>query len=157
MFSKFKHWLTEMALKKEVKSNPIMRLAFENIKNNWHEVGILSSLSEENMVIHHSEFFSMVNDILEADDVIKELRLNIINYVTAYSQYMTLCITPDDKELLFIKDSPYVSGELNEHLGLEGTQNLTEKFREIYFNNPSVTSDELGFMFITHGINELLH
>lgn len=87
-----------------------MQLALENVKRNWHEVGILSSLPEEATQIHLSEFFSIVNGIFEADDGIKELRLKIVDYVVAYSQYMTLYITPEDKDLLFIKESPYVTG-----------------------------------------------
>jgi hypothetical protein len=143
MLKKFRQWRKDKALENVVKSNPIMQLALENVKKNWHEIGILSSLSEEATQTHLSEFFSIVNGILEADDGIKELRLRIVDYVMAYSQYMTLYVTPENKDLLFIKESPYVTGELNEHIGVEGTQNLTEKFREIYFNNPSVTSDEL--------------
>ena len=142
MFTKFFERRKQKALEREIVNDPLTMLLMHNVKKNWDEVGILSSLSEEATKVHHADFFAVVQSILGASNILEELRLQISNYVIAYSQHMTLVITPDDKPYLFIKDSPYVSGELNQHLGRDGTSEI-EKFKEIYFNYPSISPEEL--------------
>lgn len=143
MFKRFFERRKEKLLEQEVANDPTTKLIIHNVQKNWNDVGILSELSSEITEMHQSEFVSIINNILAADNVLEELRLQIMNFVVGYSQYMTLTLTPEYKHHLFTKDSPYVTGELNQYLGKNGTSDLTDKFKEIYFNNPSVSAQEL--------------
>lgn len=143
MFKRFFERRKERLLEQELANDPIMQLIMHNTQKNWHEVGILSALSSETAEIHHRDFLLKVQKIMAADNILVELRKQICNAVIGYSEYMTVTITPEDKQHLFIKDSPYVTGELTQHLGKDGTSDLLDKFKEMYFNNPDTSAQDL--------------
>ena len=143
MIKRFLAKRKEKALEREMAKDPLVMLMFTNVKKNWHEVGILAQLSDEATEVHHTDFFSLIQNIIGADNVIAELRIQIINRVIAYSDNMTLVLTPEDKSLMFTKNSPYVTGEINQHIGQSGTSELTQMFKEAHFNHPEISPTDL--------------
>lgn len=143
MFKYFRQKSKEKSLMKELAKDALTLELFKHVNENWHNVAILSSVSEEVTQNHLTEFFSIVEGITGSGNPIQELRKHICTYVLEYANYLTLVLTPEDKKVMFVKDSEFVSGELYEHLGEEGAKELTDKFKEYSFNYPKVSGDGL--------------
>ena len=143
MFKSFRQRSKEKSLVKELAKDPLTLELVKHVNDNWHSVAILSSVSEEVAQSHLTEFFSIVESITTAANPIQELRSHLCTYVLLYAEYLPLVLTAEDKNGMIVKDSGFVSGELYEHIGEEGTKELTDKFKEYYFNNPEASGEEL--------------
>ena len=143
MFGKFIEKIKARQLNKEMSKDPLNIALMECVKENWHEVTVLGSCTQEFTENNMLEFFSMVNTIRTSESPLEELREKICIAVMEYAEYLTLVITPTDKGQMLTKDSKFVTGGVNEKIGTKGTKELTDNFKEIYFNNPDVSKEEL--------------
>lgn len=129
-----------------MKDDPLTAALVDHTKRNWHDVGILANSSPEFTQRRMEEFFSVVEGIRQNADPVSEVRKYLVDSIESYSSFLTLCITPEDKDQMFIAESEFVSGELNQHLGDPRTKDLAPQFKELFFNYPDSSVDDVKYI-----------
>ena len=140
-------WLKERrSLKKTsaaMKDDPLMGALLDHTKKNWHDVGILANSSPEFTQRQMEEFFTVVERVKQSENPTLALREYLVNAISVYASFLTLCITPEYKDQMFTSESQFVSGELNQHLGDPKAKDLVPQFKELFFNYPDSSANDL--------------
>lgn len=123
--------------------DPLMGALLDHTKRNWHDVGILANSSPEFTQRQIEEFLTIVEIVKQSENPTLALREYLVNSIYVYSSFLTLCITPEYKGQMFTAESQFVSGELNQHLGDPKAKDLVPQFKELFFNHPDSSADDL--------------
>lgn len=101
----------------------------------------LSSFSEDNKNKIITDFYQQIFNYYQTENPILAMRESLASYVVGYAGYQILCLTEEEKAEAAYADSPYISGELHNHIDKVIPHN--NELGELKWKHPDITNEEL--------------
>jgi hypothetical protein len=140
----FKKFFEKRRIAKEVKewkSTPLGQQIDRHTQDYFYSDKIMSNQSEEFKQQIITDFYGKVFSVLQAKDPLIELREQMAIAAVSYATYQVLCLSSSDKQDGPYANTPYISGDLQNHIKEAAEYN--EQLKEVLWGNPDISTEEL--------------
>ena len=126
----------------------------------FYEHPILKDIPEEAKQDLIADFYQKIFELTHSEEPLLTLRGYIASFVQSYATFQVLCLTANEKNKSFYKNSPYISGNLHTHIKSLVIHN--NEINELNLKNELLSDEDLlAFcrtkaaisMFYMNGIN----
>lgn len=140
--------------------SPIGQALHQHTQDYFGAKTVLRGFSPDQKQNVIEQFSARIVEIVQAPNPLLKLREELGGMMYAYAELQVLCLVPEERSDLHYGASPYVSGELNQHIH-RCAQHHTE-LKELVWKEPDITTQDLigycnvrcaTFLYFVNGFN----